>query len=718
MKKNILSQEFYNDPISQKLVELLESFEGKLDNATIFYQYPLIRELDQELKYPSVLLVSPYHGIVLFKCDSISKVRNEKELITLDEEASHLEDIIFSRLIKSPNKKLKKGKRNLSFNLSSAIYIPNFVHEFDKEDFNSDILINNIDIFSYLDKIIGDSLDNEVLSEIYSILEGSTAIVRAKDRKIKDNDTSSKAYILKKLEEEIAVFDEQQKYAALSQLEGPQRIRGLAGSGKTIILCMKAAILHLKYPEKKILYTFMTRSLYDYVEFLITRFYKALGDGRMPDFEESINIRHAWGGQNVRGVYYDCCKIDLVSPINFSEAVSFGGREDAFDYICKDLLERTSGNLTKTYDYVLIDEAQDFKASFYQICRSIVKNDCIVWGYDELQNIFNVKIQDTKQTFSNKYGAKGIDLAELQEKHPDMDNDIVLSKCYRNPREVLVIAHAIGFGIYNDKLIQALENKEHWNDLGYNVISGECKNGELMKIKRPEKNSPLSVSKYQSADEIIEIYSAENMGEEVIWVCNSIEKAVKEEGLKPDDISVISLDDRYAKSYFNTISDCLHSKGIYSHNLSANSYEKGFLEDECVTLTTVYKAKGNEAAMIFVIGCDVLESKKNSRAMRNKVFTAFTRAKAWLKISGVGIDEHSLVKEINTVKENNFKLIFTHKESHVIQRDLADVNAKKSRLRNIYKEMYLKAKKEGYSDEEIENIMKEMEFAANGSDKK
>ena len=119
------------------------------------------------------------------------------------------------------------------------------------------------------------------------------------------------------------------------------------------------------------------------------------------------------------------------------------------------MLKQSQGKLNKKYDYVLIDEAQDFKPSFYQICRALVKNDCLVWCYDDLQNIFHVDIQDTISTFQNEYGAEGINLGELQRLHPDMDNDIVLPKSYRNPKEILVTAHAIGFGIYNDKLIMA-----------------------------------------------------------------------------------------------------------------------------------------------------------------------------------------------------------------------------------------------------------------------
>jgi superfamily I DNA and RNA helicase len=718
LRKHILSEEFYEDSIAKKFVEYIENNIDYLDDATVFYQYPLMRELDQELRYPSVLIVSPFHGLLLFKCDSINKLREKDEILKLDEEACRLEDLIFSKMIKSTNKKLKKGRRNLSFNLLSAIYIPNYEEDINKYEFESEILINNLDINDYFDNIMDkEPLDEEVIREIHAIIEGSTAIVKPKERKIDKSDTSSKGFILKKLEEEIAVFDEEQKYAALSQLKGPQRIRGLAGSGKTIILCMKVAILHLKYPDKKILYTFMTKSLYDYIELLITRFYKVLGDGHLPDFDNSIHIRHAWGGQNIKGVYYECCKRDSVTPVTFGEAARKVGRGKAFEFVCQDLLEKRKGKLTKAYDYVLMDEAQDFKPSFYQICRSIVKDDCIVWGYDELQNIFDVQIQDTMKTFNNEYGSKGIDLAELQKRHPDMDNDIVLPKCYRNPREILVTAHSLGFGIYNSTLVQSLENNEHWSDLGYKVLEGNCNNNDMMVIERPLKNSPLSVSKYQSPEEIIKIYSAESDVDEVAWVCNSIEKAIREDGLRPDDIIVISLDDRHSKSYFAQISDNLFQKDIYTHNLSANSYEKGFLEDECVTLSTVYKAKGNEAAMVFVIGCDVFENAQHSRKMRNKVFTAFTRAKAWLRITGVNIEHDQIVEEVNDVKDNGFKLKFQYKESHVIQRDLSEVNAKKSRFRELYKELYNKAKKEGYSDEDIiEQLEKEI-GGFSGSDK-
>ena len=76
-------------------------------------------------------------------------------------------------------------------------------------------------------------------------------------------------------------------------------------------------------------------------------------------------------------------------------------------------------------------------------------------------------------------------------------NDIVLSKCYRNQREVLVTAHALGFGIYGE-IVQLLESKEHWEDVGYEVISGDFSVGTDVKILRPEQNSPIKLEQANS----------------------------------------------------------------------------------------------------------------------------------------------------------------------------------------------------------------------------
>ena len=54
---------------------------------------------------------------------------------------------------------------------------------------------------------------------------------------------SSRGSKLKAIEDQISCLDKYQSKAVIETVEGVQRIRGLAGSGKTIVLALKVAYL-------------------------------------------------------------------------------------------------------------------------------------------------------------------------------------------------------------------------------------------------------------------------------------------------------------------------------------------------------------------------------------------------------------------------------------------------------------------------------------------
>lgn len=652
MEKRIYDEKFYQDELAKYIFLQLEK-NNLYSDILAYYNYPLLTGgLDEEKISPTVCILSKKYGLINILASSIIRSDEENTVISL---ADRIDQIFYSRFIQNDSPLLKRG-RDLSFNFKTIVLFNNIIPKHKKIG-NIDI-INNITELSQIleEQEISDELYKTILAEI----ENSNATIKHEKREVKKANT--KADILNKIEQEIATLDSRQSQAAYTDITGPQRIRGLAGSGKTILLCMKAAYLHYKYPEKKILYTFYTKSLYDYIELLITRFYKKIGNGMPPDFKEGIHIRHSWGGATQAGVYTDTCYNNKIQPINFSDISA----TNKFDFACNDLLKRLNGNINKEYDYVIIDEAQDFSKSFFWLCREIVKNDSIIWAYDVCQNIFDVNIRDTVRLFENKYRKEGIDLVKLNQKTPDISNDIILEKCYRNPYEILVIAHALGFGIYNDELIQCFEDKLSWEEMGYVVEEGECVEGEKMVISRPIENSPRN----NRVTDNLKLESFDEFDKEIEFVCNSIENDIKNEGLKPEDIMVISLDDRYAKTYFKNISIRLAKMNILSNNLSTDYFYRGFIKENCVTLSTVYKAKGNESAAVYVVGADVFENDKYDRSMRNKIFTAFTRAKVWLTVSGMGIKGKNLEQEIEKVKSNNYKFIFEYKPRNKIESEL------------------------------------------------
>jgi type III restriction/modification enzyme restriction subunit len=233
---------------------------------------------------------------------------------------------------------------------------------------------------------------------------------------------------MKILENDIALLDNEQHRAAIQIVPGPQRIRGLAGTGKTVLLAMKAANIHHHFPDKRVLFTFNTQSLYNQAQTLISKFYRVFNDVD-PDWSK-LHIRHAWGGKARPGVYYDLCARQSVPPMDLSSA-RMEDRNDPFRACCQHALET---KIRPLYDYVLVDEAQDFPVEFFRILYQLAlpPDRAVCWAYDELQSLSNVEMPKTEGLFGTD--AEGYPLVTLDGEYPGpMDKDYVLHKSYRCP---------------------------------------------------------------------------------------------------------------------------------------------------------------------------------------------------------------------------------------------------------------------------------------------
>jgi superfamily I DNA and RNA helicase len=231
-----------------------------------------------------------------------------------------------------------------------------------------------------------------------------------------------------------------------------------------------------------------------------------------------------------------------------------------------------------------------------------------------------------------------------------------------------------------------------------------------MKLVRPDRNSPVHIPLIAKCP-LIEWFQASFIEEEVSWVAAQIRNFI-ELGLQPEEIAVISLDDRHAKNYLSRIAEALALHGIATNNIIADPYnEPPFTMSGKVSLSTVYRAKGNEAAAVLAVGIDAVELKV--RDGRNKLFTAFTRSKAWLRISGFGRTTAKLpvFQELERAVASAPVLEFIMPDLaaiETIQRGLSQRQAKAKAAREEY---IKKLRAAGYSDDEID------EELASGTDK-
>ncbi|MBO6835246.1 MAG: DEAD/DEAH box helicase [Alphaproteobacteria bacterium] len=696
----VTSDRINSDPEARQLLEHLQNSldNKKIHSAVLYYDFPSYTDYEGETHKPDILVLTSVG--VIFAINVFSKgglFRSENHSMrAVDDSVSQFCSNLVGRLLKS--RELRVNRSSLKIIVCPVIFSPSGIADDETE---SEIITS----YEGLDALIHSECTGEnsklEFSEARSVIEGAKALARPKKREVTDPNKDILALALSKLEGEIANFDEKQRITALSTIPGPQRIRGLAGSGKTVILAMKAAHLHMSNPDAKILVTYYTKSLRSSISQLITRFYRHYKD-EDPNWT-NIHVRHGWGGQNVAGVYSDTCRRHSIVPMNFKTASSKG--REPFDVVCRDLVSRTT--IKPFYDYILIDEGQDFPSGFYEMCFLLAKGGRdqknIVWAYDELQNILNVKIRTPEELFGIDDNEPKISLERAARNLPaGVVNDVVLSKCYRNQGKVLVTAHAAGFGIYSNQIVQLLQDGEHWQDVGYKVLSGDFTVGSRVVLERPIENSPLTLDE-AICGPTINTFIARTMSKEVEWVCEKIADQLSK-GLKPEDIMVISLDNRNARTYLKNISRELVIRGIESNNILADPYnEPPFCIEGKVTLSTVYRAKGNEAASVYALGVDAIDRKW--RPARNMLFAAFTRSKAWLHVSGVGGNVVAIVEEINRAVQSYPKLEFKMPDlGHVdlIQRDLSDRNIRAKRLRN---EFIDRLQSEGFSDDEITDLL-------------
>jgi superfamily I DNA and RNA helicase len=130
---------------------------------------------------------------------------------------------------------------------------------------------------------------------------------------------------------------------------------------------------------------------------------------------------------------------------------------------------------------------------------------------------------------------------------------------------------------------------------------------------------------------------------------------------------------------------------ISSNNIHADKFSiKDFQIQGRVTLSTVHKAKGNEAYSVYVVGVDALYTLDPTIKERNILFTAMTRSKGWLTVSGISEPAKLCCNEIEIAKRNFPYLEFKYpsqKDIKIMQRDIKEKAVRKSKAKKMLDEL-------------------------------
>ena len=242
--------------------------------------------------------------------------------------------------------------------------------------------------------------------------------------------------------QEIKALDLSQESIAKNIGDGHRILKGVAGSGKTLVLACRAKYLKTIYPDYKILVVCYNNSLCNHLR-------QMFGD----DFYEKIEVL------NFHSLVKSVTNTKLFILKNEKQA-EYNSR---VGNILIDHLEQNKIDQANLYDAILIDEGQDFAQEWIIGLSKLVKAETnnILFCYDPAQNIFNRKKPSWRSVGLQVQGKKPVELL----------------KCYRNTKEILDVAKEF----LNPQLLDNLQDSDEY-DRVLDPDTDECQTGEYPSI--------------------------------------------------------------------------------------------------------------------------------------------------------------------------------------------------------------------------------------------
>ncbi|EPB6528748.1 DEAD/DEAH box helicase [Escherichia coli] len=478
----------------------------------------------------------------------------------------------------------------------------------------ADFSFGNLDKFFDEIKIIDGVLAKK--SElIISLLTGSINNIDKVKGNVPDN-------ILDKVKQKIILFDGDQTRFVYQKFDKKKVvIQGLSGTGKTELLLHKLKEIYLDKENlnSKIMFTCHNKILADNMRKRIPEFFNFMKVEQQISWNERLWCVNAWGSQydGNSGAYRYICEYYGLSFYRFSYVMTF-------DKVCRialdELKKLPSNEFKHCFDFMLIDESQDFPSSFIELCELVTRDTIYVAG-DIFQSIFDTNISN------------------------EIQPDFLLSKCYRTNPRTLMFAHGLGMGLFEEEPLTWLMNNE-WEACGY--IVDESVKGKLRLKREPLRRfEDVTDAKIHSVELINSTYETEE--ENILGILRKI----KEENptVLADDIGIIFIDQ--AKTIFK-IADRLELSVPRLLGWKVNkAYETKEKIKDTLFISNKNHVKGLEFPFVICVTRDIIKS----HSYRNSLYMMLTRSfiKSYLLLGDGNKDlQNEIEKGLDAINEHGY----------------------------------------------------------------
>jgi serine/threonine protein kinase len=471
---------------------------------------------------------------------------------------------------------------------------------------------------------------------------GDSTVVNLPPRKPAGTEQRLGTYIDDLVNQKNRLSAEQQELSRADFEGHPQLIRGVAGSGKTIVLANNAARFirrRLQEPDDmfgierrrppRVAIICFNRSLVSFIRRKVQRALTTqmdLGLDELPD--GVITIRH------LNGLFLFELNQRRGGPLTYiptSEVRDSLERARRYQkQLARLAREDPEAHDAMLFDAVYVDEGQDFEPEEFKLLLEMIRPNektgekSLVIFYDNAQNLYGRRLP----TWSSDVG---IDIAKGRRSR-------VMKECFRNARPTVEFAFNVLLGAKAPSGMQVQTR-------GYADVSTLLRHGL---VKELEDRWQVNFTERRGPPSIVREFKDRDLERE--WVAREIGRLVEAEGIRPEDILVLCTTRDEAHQVGHAISQQTDVIDGLLFPFEKNMKDRYIFQEGRLTVSTIHSAKGYDAWVVFLLGVDQYDSDVEGRAM---FYVGATRPKLLLYVSGVARSS-GLLKEARQVQHMLF----------------------------------------------------------------
>lgn len=432
---------------------------------------------------------------------------------------------------------------------------------------------------------------------------------------------------------------EQQHLSRMDTWGHPFLVRGVAGSGKSIVLANQVARtiyrhekLHsqlglfedIQHPLPRIGVICFNRSLVALLRDRIARAYHALTGNDLPDFVTVIDLNAL--------LYHMGAMLGEPHFKYISAAGTPQPEKRARKHLQQiEALRTNRPDLYETiaFDALFIDEGQDAHPEEYAVLHALTHptpetgERSIMIFYDDAQNVYGHPPPTWRNFSLNLAGGRAA----------------IMEQCYRNSREIAELGFNVLLGVHSNQQVRVATRQ--FADI--RTLQ------EKKLVEETTQGWQVNFAEFSGIAPVVQDF--ETRVEQLDWVAEAVASLLEDEQVRPEHILIIApkansfthLSQRIGQLTKNKIPLRLIGGPFQQH------LDELVVIPDHLTLATIHAAKGYDAPIVLMIDSDQMETTVLGRAL---FYVGVTRAKRYLFVTGVHQTKSLLAEALQFAKKS------------------------------------------------------------------